>query len=300
MAKFVALGAREVTLIGQNVNSYHGAGAADEPRGRGTASPGRAFAGGAEPSQGPEEIARWRGTASPGRAFAGGAEPSQGSEQIDFAALLAMVDAVPGLLRVRFTTSHPKDFTPKVAEAFRDLPRLGSWLHLPVQSGSTRTLRRMVRGYTREEYLARVEHVRELVPDLSLSTDIIVGYPGETDADFRETMTLLERCEFDSIYSFEYSERPDTPAQKLKLRDDVPAQVKAERLQEVQALQRGITARRLARFVGRQVEVLVEGASSRHAGQACGRSSGGQMVNFPLPCGSGAEALAGRLVRVRI
>jgi tRNA-2-methylthio-N6-dimethylallyladenosine synthase len=248
VARFVALGAREVTLIGQNVNSYHGLGTDDGD---------------------------------------------------DFAELLARVDRVPGLARLRFTTSHPKDFTPKVARAFRDLPTLGAWLHLPVQSGSSRTLRRMVRGYTREEYLEKITTLRALVPDIALSTDIIVGYPGESDADFRETMTLLEEVQYDSIYSFEYSERPDTPALKLKLRDDVPADVKHARLLEVQALQLGITRRRLQRLVGREEAVLVEG-ESRMGGQACGRTSGNHMVNFAAPCETPPAALAGRLVTVRI
>jgi tRNA-2-methylthio-N6-dimethylallyladenosine synthase len=248
VAAFVAAGAREVTLIGQNVNSYHGMGA-DNPRGDGD----------------------------------------------DFAELLARVDAVPGLGRLRYTTSHPHDFTTRVADAFRDLPRLCAWLHLPVQSGSSRTLKRMVRDYTREHYLAQIDYVKSVCPDISLSTDIIVGYPGETDADFAETLSLLEYVQYDSIYSFEYSERPDTPALKLALRDNVPAEVKAERLQLVQAKQREITARRLGRWVGRTAEVLVEGDSARHPGQLCGRTTGNEMVNF-----AGPPSLVGQLVAVRI
>lgn len=244
VARFVAAGAREVTLIGQNVNSYHGIGTADGD---------------------------------------------------DFAELLARVDRVPGLRRLRYTTSHPHDFTTKVADAFRDLRTLCHWLHLPVQSGSSRTLKRMVRDYTRDQYLAQIDYVRSVCPDISLSTDIIVGYPGETDADFAETLSLLERVQYDSIYSFEYSERPDTPALKLALRDNVPAAVKAERLQAVQALQKEITARRLGRWVGRQVEVLVEGDSARHPGQLCGRTTGNEMVNF-----AGPPSLVGQLVPVRI
>ncbi len=245
--RFVALGAREVTLIGQNVNSYHAIGTDD-----------------------------------------------------DFAELLARVDGVAGLERLRFTTSHPKDFTPQVARAFRDLRTLGSWLHLPVQSGSSRTLKRMVRGYTREEYLEKVEYVRQLVPDISLTTDIIVGYPGESAEDFAETLSLLERVEFDSIYSFEYSERPETPALKLKLYDDVSAEIKAERLQEVQRLQRGITARRFSRYVGQEVEVLVEGESRASRTQACGRTRGNHMVNFHLGAAKSPAELAGQLVGVTI
>jgi tRNA-2-methylthio-N6-dimethylallyladenosine synthase len=239
--RFVALGAREVTLIGQNVNSYHAIGGDD-----------------------------------------------------DFAELLARVNDVEGLSRLRFTTSHPKDFTPRVAEAFRELPKLCSYLHLPVQAGSSRTLKRMVRDYTRDEYLAKLDYVREMCPEVSLSTDIIVGYPGESDAEFAETMTLLERVQYDFIYSFEYSPRPDTPALKLRLRDDVPPEVKHRRLLEVQALQRDITARRLGRFVGRTAEVLVEGESRYGDGQLCGRLSGNEMVNFD------AQATAGDLVNVEI
>jgi tRNA-2-methylthio-N6-dimethylallyladenosine synthase len=253
VARFVARGAREVTLIGQNVNSYHGIGSPDGD---------------------------------------------------DFAALLRRVDAVPGLLRLRYTTSHPKDFTTQVAEAHRDLQRLCRWVHLPVQSGSSRTLRRMVRGYTREAYLAKVDELRRLVPDISITTDIIVGYPGETDADFAETLSLLETVAYDSIYSFEYSERPDTPALRLKQRDDVPAAVKAARLAEVQAVQRAITRRRLGRFVGTVGEVLVEGLARHGEGRLCGRLSGNEMVNFAPPAGLGAEEaaarLTGRLVPVAI
>jgi len=244
VTRFVAAGAREITLIGQNVNSYHGVGAADGD---------------------------------------------------DFAELLARVDAVPGLQRLRYTTSHPHDFTNKVADAFRDLRTLCAWLHLPVQSGSSRTLKRMVRDYTRDQYLRQIEYVKSVCPDISLSTDIIVGYPGETDSDFAETLSLLETVEYDSIYSFEYSERPDTPALKLALRDNVPEEVKAERLQAVQTLQKGITARRLSRWVGRDVEVLVEGDSARYPGQLCGRTTGNEMVNF-----AGPPSLAGQMVTVRI
>ena len=244
VARFVAAGAREITLIGQNVNSYHGVGSDDGD---------------------------------------------------DFAELLARVDRVPGLKRLRYTTSHPHDFTRKVADAFRDLPTLCKWLHLPVQSGSSRTLKRMVRDYTREQYLEQIEYVKSVCPDISLSTDIIVGYPGETDSDFAETLSLLERVQYDSIYSFEYSERPDTPALKLALRDNVAPEVKAERLQAVQALQKGITERRLSRWVGREAEVLVEGDSGRYPGQLCGRTTGNEMVNF-----AGPPSLAGEMVRVKI
>ncbi|HEY3359891.1 MAG TPA: tRNA (N6-isopentenyl adenosine(37)-C2)-methylthiotransferase MiaB [Polyangia bacterium] len=242
VARFVAAGAREITLIGQNVNSYRGAG--------------------------------------------GG-----------FVALLRAVAQVPGLARLRFTTSHPRDFTREVAEAMRDVPQLTTWLHLPVQAGATRVLAAMRRGYTRDEYLAKVERIRGLVPDVALTTDVIVGFPGETAADLRETLSLLETVQFDSIYSFAYSPRPGTPAQGFP--DDVPAEAKLARLHEVQALQAGITTARLRRLVGRRLEVLVEGAS-RRGDQACGRTAGNHVVNFPAPAGADPGTLRGRLVPVCI
>jgi tRNA-2-methylthio-N6-dimethylallyladenosine synthase len=261
--RLVAAGAREVTLIGQNVNAYHGVPGLDQ------------------------------------------------KSKLGFAELLRRMDGVEGLLRVRYTTSHPKDFTRDVAQAFAERRTLTPFLHLPVQSGSSRTLKRMVREYTRELYLEQIDWVKAACPDISLSTDIIVGYPGETDADFAETMSLLEEVEYDSIYSFEYSPRPDTPALKLRLRDDVPADVKAARLQEVQALQNAITARRLDRWVGRTTQVLVEGEASRGEGRLCGRTPGNEMVNFEGVALPGAvvdveitarrsHTLNGRMVGVRI
>jgi len=243
--RFVRAGAREVTLIGQNVNSYRGLGGAGD----------------------------------------------------DFAALLALCDAVPGLRRLRFTTSHPKDFTSAVARAFAELPRLGAWLHLPVQSGSSAVLQRMKRDYTAAAYLAKLDEVRAAVPDISITTDIIVGYPGESRQDHQATLDLLERAQFDAIYSFAYSPRPGTTA--LDLGDDVALAEKSARLQEVQALQRVITRARLERFVGRTLDVLVEG-ESRQGGQACGRSSGNQMVNFTPAPGMDPAQLTGHIVPVRI
>jgi tRNA-2-methylthio-N6-dimethylallyladenosine synthase len=243
--RFVAAGAREVTLIGQNVNSYRGA--------------------------------------------TGGAD--------DFVTLLETVAVVPGLLRLRFTTSHPRDFTPALARAFRDLPVLQGWLHLPVQAGSSRILAAMGRGYTREEYLAKVDLVRSFVPEIALTTDVIVGFPGETTAECRETLSLLDAVEFESIYSFAYSVRPGTPA--AALRDDVPADQKLARLHEVQARQQAVTARRLARLVGRRLPVLVEG-ESRRGEQACGRTPGNIVVNFEPAAGTAAGALRGRIVPVHV
>ncbi|MBI5480453.1 MAG: tRNA (N6-isopentenyl adenosine(37)-C2)-methylthiotransferase MiaB [Deltaproteobacteria bacterium] len=243
--RFVAAGAREVTLIGQNVDSYRGAG--------------------------------------------GGTD--------DFVTLLVAVARVPGLLRLRFTTSHPRDFTPALARAFHDLPVLQGWLHLPVQAGSSRVLAAMGRGYTREEYLAKVDLVRGLVPEIALTTDVIVGFPGETADEHRETLSLLEAVEFESIYSFAYSARPGTPA--AALRDDVPLEEKRARLHQVQALQQLVTARRLARLVGRRTPVLVEG-ESRRGEQVCGRTPGNIVVNFAPAAGTAPGSLRGRIVPVHV
>ena len=242
VVRFVEAGAREVTLIGQNVNSYR-----------------------------------------------------HGSS--DFPALLRQVAAVAGLYRLRFTTSHPKDFHEPVADCFRDLHTLCEWLHLPVQSGSTRVLHRMQRTYRREEYLRKIEYLRGVCPDISLSTDIIVGYPGESDVEFEETLSLLEEVQYDSIYSFKYSPRPGTPAAGLG--DSIAEPVKSVRLARVQDLQKAITAGRLHRFVGRVEEVLVEG-ESRQGGQACGRTRANVVVNFVPPPAQTPLSLRGRLVQVPI
>jgi tRNA-2-methylthio-N6-dimethylallyladenosine synthase len=239
VGRFVQAGAREVTLIGQNVNAYHAIGAPDGD---------------------------------------------------DFAELLRRVDAVPGLLRLRFTTSHPHYFSHKVAEAFRDLPRLSPWLHLPVQAGSTRVLGLMARDYTREQYLEKIAYIKAVCPDISLSTDVIVGYPGETERDFEDTISLLSLVRYDSIYSFAYSARPGTPAQDLP--DDLPPEEKSRRLQAVQALQREITTERLGRMVGRTEPILIEGMARMGNGQLCGRTGGNHMVNIDPAGKTGGESSA--------
>jgi tRNA-2-methylthio-N6-dimethylallyladenosine synthase len=267
--RFVAAGVREVTLIGQNVNSYRGYASA--------AAADRATAGDAA-----------RGDAATGAAGAASGD--------DFARLLAQVDAVPGLSRLRFTTSHPRDLGPRLAQAMARLPRLCEWVHLPLQAGSSRVLSAMRRGYSADDYLARVELLRAAVPGIALTSDIIVGFPGESDADFGETLRLMAAVEFDSVYSFRFSPRPGTEAALLA--DDVPAAVKAERLREVQSLQQRITTRKLAGLVGRRLEVLVEGKSARGGG-LCGRTRGNQVVNFELPA-RGPEVARGQLVEVEI
>lgn len=238
VAALVASGAKEITLIGQNVNSYRGI------------------------------------SGVPG----------------DFAALLDQVAAVPGLARLRFTTSHPKDFTEALAARFAALPRLCPWLHLPVQSGSSRVLAAMARGYDREHYLRCVELARRHCPEITVGTDLIVGFPGETDEDFEQTLELVRTIEYDYAFSFKYSPRPGTPS-AASLPDDVPAEVKAARLARLQRLQDGISAARLGRLVGRTVPVLVEGPSRRGPPQLAGRSPGNHVVN--IDPGTGGVGRAG-------
>jgi tRNA-2-methylthio-N6-dimethylallyladenosine synthase len=168
--------------------------------------------------------------------------------EVDFAGLLARVDAVPGLVRLRFTTSHPEHVTPRMAEALRELPRLCPYLHLPVQSGSDRILAAMRRGYTREQYLETVDMLRSRVDDLALSTDVIVGYPGETEDDFRTTVDLLDEVGFDGVFAFAYSPRPGTTA--LRLADDVPEGEKRRRVNVLNRHQQRRQAARNAQRVG--------------------------------------------------
>ena len=211
-----------------------------------------------------------------------------------FAELLYAVAEQPGVERIRYTTSHPKDMGPDVVQAYRDLPQLTSHLHLPVQSGSSRVLRRMKRFYTRDHYLALVDDLMEARPDLSLSTDIIVGFPGETDEDFEETMSLLEAVRFDASFSFKYSPRPGTPALKLD-KDAVAAAVASERLTRFQARQRVIQIENNHDLEDQVMDVLVEGASKWDPEVVCGRTSSFKMVNFP-----GSMDLVGSTVPVRI
>ena len=211
-----------------------------------------------------------------------------------FAELLGRLDSIAGLERIRFTTSHPQDLSPELTEAFAELSKLCEHLHLPVQSGSDTVLARMRRGYTREDYLDRILRLRDRCPNIALSTDIIVGFPGETDAEFAQTLELLERLEYDEIFSFAYSPRPQTVSAKLYA-DDIPQKIKKERLTRVQALQREISLRKNRRCIGDFEEVLVDGPSRLKNGQLMGRSRSNRIVNLAGPTG-----LVGRLVPVRI
>ncbi len=214
----------------------------------------------------------------------------------DFATLLLRVADVPGLRRVRFTTSHPRDFDRRIVECIEQHPVLANHVHLPVQSGSTRVLERMRRQYTREEYLRRIEWIRSARRPIALSTDIIVGFPGETEEDFQQTLSLLEEVGYDSVFSFKYSARPNTPA--LELDGHLPEQEKGRRLSILKEKQRAIQLRRNSQWIGRVVEVLVEGLNPA-TGQWIGRTTENRVVNFAADKLNG-ESLLGRYVHVRV
>ena len=225
----VAQGIKEITLIGQNVNSYG----------------------------------------------------LKKSGEKTFAQLLYAVAAVSGVERIRYTTSHPRDMGLDVIQAYRDLPQLCSQLHLPVQSGSSRILRRMKRFYTRERYLEVVDQLRAARPDIALSTDFIIGFPGETDEDFALTMSLLEEVRFHSSFSFKYSERPGTPALKLVEKTPVDSMLAGARLMELQKRQREIAQEEHELLEGMVLPVLIEGPSRHDEGVICGRTHTFKTVNFP-------------------
>lgn len=236
-------GYKEVTLLGQNVDSYLW------------------FGGGPK-----KEFKKLT--------------PEEKAQAVDFADLLEKVALISPELRVRFTTSHPRDLTDKVLETMAAYPNICKYIHLPVQSGSTRVLSVMNRGYSREWYLERMEAVRRIMPDCSISTDIITGFCTETEEDHQETLSLMEYSAFDYAYMFKYSERPGTPAAK-KMEDDVPEDVKGRRLQEVIDLQSRMSLESNKRDLGKQFEVLVEGPSKKNPEEFCGRTSQNKMVVFP-------------------
>ena len=240
VAALTAGGAREITLLGQNVNSYR--------------------------------------------------DPESGA---GFAELLALVARVPDLWRLRFTTSHPKDLSPSLIEAMRDIPQLMSLLHLPAQSGSDRILKAMNRGYTRAGYLERVARLKEEVPDAALGGDMIVGFPGEDEADFQLSMELVRQARYDFLHSFIYSDRPFAKARKMEPK--IGDKVKKRRLAELQDLQRDISLELHTAQVGKMEEVLVEGSAKKGQGLVTGRTRAGRAVNF-----AGGPELVGSLVQVEI
>ena len=197
----------------------------------------------------------------------------------DFAALLERVNGIAGLLRIRFASPHPRHVTRRLIGAIRDLPKVCRHLHLPVQSGSSRVLRAMRRRHSREEYLDLVERVRVAIPDIALSTDMIVGFPGESEADFEETLSLTRTVRYHSMFSFKYSPRPNTLALK-RLEDDVEEEEKTRRIVALQAVQREIQHELHQKAIGRTVDVLVDSRSRRRAWELSGRTSGNTVVNF--------------------
>ncbi|MGQ9524939.1 MAG: tRNA (N6-isopentenyl adenosine(37)-C2)-methylthiotransferase MiaB [Armatimonadota bacterium] len=217
-------------------------------------------------------------------------EGSRRSAGHHFARLLERLNDIPGLLRIRFTTNHPLDFRQEMIDAVANLPKVCEWIHLPVQAGDNNLLRRMRRGYTREHYLDLVARIREHIPDCVITTDLMVGFPGETEEEFRNTLSLVEQVRFDAAYTFAYSPRPNTPAAKME--DQVPRHVKQRRLKELIDLQNAISTEKNAARLGRPLEVLVEGFA-KERGQLTGHSRGNQTVNFP-----GDPSLIGRLVTV--
>ncbi len=212
----------------------------------------------------------------------------------DFAELLARVGQIPALRRVRFTTSHPRDFGRAIVEAIDRHPALADHVHLPVQSGSSRVLERMQRQYTREQYLERIGWLKAARRNISITTDVIVGFPGETEADFEATLALLDEVEYDSIFSFKYSPRPNTPA--LGLDAQIPEDEKGRRLTILQEKQRGIQIRRNAALVGTVQEAMVEGYN-QSTGQWIGRTSQNRVLNFTHPPNG---SLTGQYLPVRV
>jgi tRNA-2-methylthio-N6-dimethylallyladenosine synthase len=229
--RLAALGAREITLLGQNVNAYKGA-------------------------------------------------TLRGGKKADLAALIRRVAEIDGIERIRFTTSHPAQFTDSLVDAYASVEKLASYLHLPVQSGSNRVLKLMKRGYTAEKYVAKVEKLKRVRPGISLSTDFIVGYPGETDEDFEQTLSLIRTVGFDQSFSFIYSPRPGTPAAELT---DMPYEVKQNRLARLQTLVNEQAAAISAGMVGSVQRILVERESKKNARELAGRTENQRWVNFIGP-----------------
>ena len=241
-SRLAELGAREITLLGQNVNAYWGV--------------------------------------------------TPGGSKADLAALIRHVAAIESIERIRFTTSHPAHFDDSLVEAYADVGKLVNHLHLPVQSGSDRILKRMKRGYTAAKYVAKIDKLKRARPGISISTDFIVGFPGETDEDFEQTLELIREVGFDQSYSFIFSPRPGTPAALL---EDLPRDVKQRRLESLQALVNGQAIGISRRMIGTIERVLVERTSRRSAREVCGRTENNRWINF-----AGDASLIGRFVDVLV
>lgn len=214
-------------------------------------------------------------------------------QPISFAELLQKVEQIEGLKRIRFMTSHPKDLSDDLIAVMKNSKKICKHMHLPVQSGSTRLLEKMNRRYTKEHYLALVDKLKTAIPDISLTTDIIVGFPGETEEDFLETIDVVRKAEYDSAYTFIYSKRTGTPAAAME--EQVPEEVVKERFQRLLDVVAESSAKRTGRLEGETAEVLVEGISEQDASMVTGRLSNNLLVHFP-----GTEELVGSLVMVRL
>ena len=249
-------GYQEIHLLGQNVNSYGLSG-------------------------------RYHGNP------ASAPSAQEDGDEITFAKLLDRVAAESGVPRIKYTTSYPRDFDEEIVRVMDERENLCEWIHLPAQAGSDRVLRAMRRGYTRREYIKKIEAIKGARREISITGDMIVGFPGETDDDFNETMSLVAEVEYDGLYIFKYSPRPRTPAAAYA--DSIPEEMKTERFLRLQELQDRIQRRRYERYLGRTVEVLVEGTSSRSPSDYTGHTRCNKVVNFPIA----AEAL-GKLVNVNI
>ncbi|MBR2511569.1 MAG: tRNA (N6-isopentenyl adenosine(37)-C2)-methylthiotransferase MiaB [Firmicutes bacterium] len=217
----------------------------------------------------------------------------RGDEKTDFAELIYRLDEIEGLDRIRFMTSHPKDLSDRLIKAFADCGSLCRNIHLPVQSGSSRVLEMMNRKYNRDQYMELVDRIRETVPEITISSDIMVGFPGETEEDFLDTLDLIERVRYDSAFTFLYSPRKGTPAAEDP--DQIPEEIKHDRFNRMVELINGISAEKNAAMEGRVEDVLVEGASKNSIDALAGRTDGFKLVNF-----RGDRSLIGQIVPVRI
>ena len=266
-------GYREVTLLGQNVDSYYYQ-ASLPPKG-----------GFSEPDDKKEFLQKQENSFLTNEkelpTVEAKAPPSEGfGEAVTFAMLLEKVAQINPLLRVRFSTSHPKDITDDVLHTIVKYENICNYIHLPVQSGSTRILQLMNRTYTREWYLAKVNRIKEIIPDCGLSTDVITGFCTETEEDHQYTMSLIKYCQFDLAYMYFYSERPGTLAAR-RFEDDIPEEVKKRRLQEVIDLHRGNSFASMQKDVGKTFKVLVEGSSKKNENELYGRNDQNKVIIFP-------------------
>ncbi|HBH61692.1 MAG TPA: tRNA (N6-isopentenyl adenosine(37)-C2)-methylthiotransferase MiaB, partial [Nitrospiraceae bacterium] len=214
-------------------------------------------------------------------------------ENIDFTDLLYKLHEINGLQRIRFVTSHPRDFSERLIGATQDLPKVCKHLHLPIQAGSDKILESMNRGYTYKEYKRKIDLLRTAIPDIALTTDIIAGFPGETEEDFQLTMKALSEIEYDGIFAFKYSKRPGTRA--IELPGHVDEKIKSERLGKILEFQEGITYKKNKRLEGHEVEILVEGVSEHDSEKMTGRTSTNKIVNF-----YGERKLIGQMVKINV